>query len=250
MDRIAKWVARFTWQKPELREAQILGQWEKSVERGLFPYLSSDEHGVSAGARFTAFRSTEEWLVVFELPAYVGEADAFVDRIYAYGNEVKQHIHWVEILCPTPYDIIDEEGWQPDLFDFEVLLHGRMRRFKPTQEDYVQAGIDFNEPISSSLTVDRQAQVLRVLVYLFPEEVFLSECRLLEVAGRPRTLSVFLQMYEWHHPDLRANEKPSDSPCLRSLARALAHNRPGLYKCPKHLVNTHWSQWPNYLKPE
>ncbi len=248
MDRLNRRIAKIIRQKPDVWEVQILKQWEDSAKRGLFPYLSTDEHGVFAGARLTTFRSNNEWLIVFELPAYIGEADTFVDRIYTYGNKVKHRVQWIEFLCPSPSEGIDSEGWLPNLFDFEVLLHSKVRRFTPTQENYAQAGIDLNEPISSSSSANRQAQVLRLLTSLFPHEVFMSAPKLLGVIDRPKTLPLFLQMYEWYHPDLRSGERPGDSPCLRSLAHALAHNHPDLYRCSQNLFNTHWSHWPNYLK--
>ena len=248
MNRVTEWMAGFARRSPEAWEAQVVNQWEKSAKQGLFPYLSTDEHGVFAGARLTTFRSNKEWLVVFELPAYVGEAGAFIDRIYAYGNKVKQHVHWIEFLCPPPGDVVgSDQDWLPDLFDFRALLHGRLHRFTFTLEDYARAGVDLDEPISKSPAMDRKAQVLRLLIYLYPKKMFLPESRLLEAVSRPTTLSLFLQTHEWQHPDPRAGETPGNSPCLRSLAQALAHNRPGLYRCPRDMVNTHWSQWPNYF---
>jgi len=59
-------------------------------------------------------------------------------------------------------------------------------------------------------------------------------------------LRVFLQLYNWYHPDYRHQEKPSDSPCLRSLAKALANDNPLLYECPEAMSNIHWSQWPEW----
>jgi hypothetical protein len=242
--RITNWITGLAQQKPEAWEAQILRQWKKAMAIGSFPYLTTDEHQAFAKARLMAFRSNREWLVVFEILAYVGEADAFIDTVYIYGNKTRQRMEWIEFLCPPPGD---PDVWLPDPFDFEIMLHGRLRHFTPTQTDYAQAGIDLNDPISGDLMLDRRVQVLRLLTFLLPpQELFLPEPQLREVLGRPEIPTIFLQLHEWHHPG--PGEKIDDSPCLRSLARAIAYNRPDLYECPQNLVNTHWSQWPNYFR--
>lgn len=239
INRIIRWVTKLAPQKPEMWESQILKQWEQAIP-GQFPYMTTDEHQAFAKARLTAFRSNVEWLVVFETLAYVGEADAFIDSVYIYGNKVKRRVEWIEPLCPPP----GENEWLPNPFDFEVIIHGHLQHFTPTQADYDRAGIDLNVSISGDIMLDRRVYVLRLLAFILPRHsLFLSQPQLLQVAGRTKVLPVFLQLYEWHHPE--PGEKLG--PCLQSLARAIAYNRLDLYECPQNLVNTHWPQWTNYF---
>jgi hypothetical protein len=140
-----------------------------------------------------------------------------------------------------------EDDWCPDPLDFEVMLQGTRQRFTLTLDDYVEAGIDLNEALSGDMCLDRIIHVLRVLSSRLPAtQLFFPERLLLEYVGRPTTLPLFLQLYEWCHPGDQRIAKPSDSLCLRSLAKALAHNQPDLYECSKETINTHWSQWPQF----
>lgn len=270
MSKIIKWITTHA-QQPSAWETQILKQLDKSFREGSFPHLSTDEHGAYARSRLTAFRSSEEWLIVIEILAYVDEAGMFMDMVYAYGNKVKSpgfqvkprpSHNWllrkasrprlslpVEVFVPSPGEHFTEENeWLPDLFNFEIVLHGQVRRFTPTRDLYHQVGIDLDQPLSQNVNLDRYIQILRLLSYLIPEELFLPDDLLLRSLDRPITLSKLLQVYdEWHCPDPMAKELPSSTLCFQSLARAIAHNRPDLYECPPHLVNTHWSQWPNYF---
>lgn len=261
-------------QKSSVWENQILKQLDKSFREGLFPTFGTDEHGAYARSRLTAFRSEREWLIVIEVLAYVDKAGMFMNMVYAYGNHIKHPgfqaeprpshsrlVHEVSRLLrkvyrrprlSLPVEIFvpassQDEEWFPNPFDFEIVLHGQVRRFTPTPDLYQQVGIDLNQPLSRNIILDRRVQILRLLSYLIPEELFLPDDLLLKSLRRPFTLSKFLQVYEWHAPDPRAKELPSTTICFQSLARSLAYNRPELYECPSYLINTHWSHWPNYF---
>lgn len=52
-----------------------------------------------------------------------------------------------------------------------------------------------------------------------------------------------LQLEEWHHPDLAADERPGKSDTFRQLARVLAMGDPSQYQ-PTDEPNTHWRNWP------
>lgn len=268
-------VATYAYPQPLAWETQILKQLDKSFQEASFPNLSTDEHGAYARSRLTAFRSEKEWLIVIEVLAYVCEAGKFLDMVYAYGNKVKKlgfqveprpSYSWLfrrllqkirepqlslprEIFVPAPGQAFTEDNeWLPNPFDFAILLPGgEVRHFTPTRDLYQQFGIDLDKPLSRNIILDRYIQILRLLSYLIPEELFLSDDLLLKSLRRPLALSKLLQVYEWHCPDPRAKELPSSTICFRSLARSLAHNQPELYECPSHLINTHWSYWPNYF---
>jgi hypothetical protein len=231
-------------------ETRILKQWE-NPKLPVPPIPPLDF--AFARARLTAFRSQEEWLTVFELIGYNSEIGFCMDDVYAHGNKLRhgrQHFA-KDLLFPPdeeegfPVFEEDEEGnilLAP--LDFKVMIQGEWQHFTPTVEDYAQLGIDVQRQTIEQ--IDPVIKIMRFLAYTIPEELFLSDVELLEHLGRPRDLPRFLQLYEWHHPDYRRKEKPSDSPCLRSLAKALSHNNRTLYECSKELVNTHWSNWPDW----
>ena len=112
----------------------------------------------------------------------------------------------------------------------------------------MRRGVDLDALVSGDGVLDRIIHVMRVLCHrLPPENLFYSPRVLLEYVARPPSLPLFLDLGDWCNPGLGAIDKPSDSPCLRSLAGALASNRPEEYSCPRELVNTHWSRWPRWL---
>jgi hypothetical protein len=140
-----------------------------------------------------------------------------------------------------------EHDWCPDPLDFEIMFQGMRKRFNITQDIYSQAGIDLDLPISGDVCLDRIIQTLRLLAYHLPaNDLFFPENILLEYVNRPKTLPLFLQLHEWCHPGKQDIMKPSDSPCLRNLAKSLAYDQPDLYRCSQELVNTHWSNWSQF----
>jgi hypothetical protein len=78
------------------------------------------------------------------------------------------------------------------------------------------------------------ADVAREKVLATPEE---------RCGNVPADLEQILQLEEWHHPDVRAGERPSGSETFQQLARMLVSGDPGHYR-PSRPPNTHWSNWP------
>ena len=56
------------------------------------------------------------------------------------------------------------------------------------------------------------------------------------------SLDQILQLEEWHHPDLAADERPSGSPTFRALAEVLVTGDVSRY-AQTEPANTHWSNW-------
>jgi hypothetical protein len=141
-----------------------------------------------------------------------------------------------------------DDDWCRDPFNVRILLRGQLLHLRLTQQDYDEAGVDLSAQVSGDGVLDRIIHVMRVLCHrLAPENLFYPPRVLLEYVARPPSLPLFLEIEDWCNPGLGAIDRPSDSPCLRSLAGALASNLPEEYSCPKELVNTHWSRWPRWL---
>lgn len=226
--------------KPRITYANIRHALEKVT---LFPSLSTDENGAFGKGRIVAFRSKEEWLIVFELLVYAGEIDEYVRQIYGFGNNLRNRTHIENLFSLTSDDDV------PDPFDFEIFFASGLQHFHFDVDDYGKAGIDLNKPISGHLDFDRRVQILRLLVGHIPsQELFLSPPALLKVLGRPATLALFIELHQWCQTDPRKSESPIASPCLESLIKALAENNPDLYECPANLVNSDWSHWPAFGK--
>ena len=220
-------------------EEEILSQMDRSAAEHRFPMLNN-AYLRGAGISLTAFSSASEWLVLFQQIGVMEERD-FVDVVSGYGNLLDkpgpQKV--VRLVEPPPGGRIRDENELLDLnvWNFTIAIKGQVRHFIPSKEDYQSARVDVDGDAPQS------AKILRLLVPLTPE-FFLSDDELLQICGRTGVgLRKFLQLGAWHHPDVADDERPSRSPCLRSLAHALAMNDSGLYGCPRNDFNTHWSLW-------
>ena len=221
-------------------EEEILSQMDREAAEYHFPMLDN-AYLCSAGIRLTAFSSASEWLIVFQQIGVMEDRD-FANVVSAYGNRLdKPGVQEVARLVePPPGGRIRDanEHLNLDMWDFTIAINGQVRHFTPSKEDYAAAGVDVDDEAPSPV------KILRLLVAQIPEELFLPDDKLLQICGRAGAgLKKFLQLEEWHHPDLANDERPGMNPCLRSLARALAMNDASLYECPAASFNTHWSQW-------
>lgn len=233
-------------QKTKYTESEILDQMDKCAEEFNFPILNNiNSHLVDI--KLTSFRSFEEWLIVFEEVALFQET-MFMNTVSAYGNKVRSpgvQLGIDDIIQPVAgQPIFDEDGTLGlDLFDFEIKINGKKKRFSPTKADYRAVKINLQKR-----DVPDAAKLFRYLVATVPEEFFQLEKKLLQISGRKESnLKVFLRLDDWHHPDVADGELPSESISFKSLAAALVSGDPNLYSCPSKLQNTHWSNWKSIL---
>ena len=221
-------------------EEEILGQMDREAAEYRFPMLNN-AYLRGADIRLTAFSGASEWLIVFQQIGVMEERD-FENVVFAYGNRLATPglQKSVSLVGPPPGGRIrDEDGYlKLDPWDFTISIRGQVRHFRPGKEDYAAAGVDVGGDAPTL------AKILRLLAAQAPEELFLPDDELRQLCGRAGgTLKRFLQLEDWYHPDLADDEPPSMSPCLRSLAHALAMDDAGLYECPAPGFNTHWSRW-------
>jgi hypothetical protein len=218
---------------------EILEQLDRSAELFMFPGLPN-EYFALARQRLTAFRSEDEWLLVFEVVGWGIKQAAFENLITAFGNQLEtpggMQKSVVVVTGPggaSPWD--EQEKFTLDLADLAVAIRGHEHRLRASDADLRAAGIDDE-------SMPAPAKVIRLLAHEFRDEPFLSDEELLEACGRANSgLERFLQLDGWRIPDLLESEKPSDVECLRSLADALASGDAGRYTCPEAEWNTHWA---------
>ncbi len=235
----------------------ILAQWD--YPNNLFPAIPPYDSGY-ARARLTAFVSDKQWLTVFEIINFNAMAVLCVNDITAIGNRsiLDKFRHraskskYKTVVTPDRHTT-DDHPYFPETsdgsisinpLDFEVEIYGAPHHFAPSSRKYQELGIDLHAKSAGEL--DAIVKVLRFLSYDRPDLVFLNNQELQPRRFGHNPLPKFMQLYDWQHPDYRQQEKPSNSPCLRSLATAMAHNDPSMYHCPKEAINTHWSFWPEW----
>jgi uncharacterized protein DUF7003 len=132
----------------------------------------------------------------------------------------------------------DDGNFKLGLSNFTVMVRGKTENYTPSEKDYARAGIRADSAMSPPL------RLIRFVAHLAPGRLFLSDEELLGAVGRKGSdLKRFLQVDDWHHPDPIEDEVPSNTPCLRSLAEALAAGDALRYDCPAGVRNVHWSNW-------
>ena len=181
-------------------EKEILDQLDQCAEEFRFPILNNI-HSHLAEIRLTSFRSSEEWLIVFEEVALFQEY-VFMNTVSAYGNKVRSpgvQLGIDNIIKPIPgKPIFNDDGILAlDLFDFEIKLNNKTKHFTPAKADYQKLKINLRS------TEPDAAKLLRYLIATVPEEFFVSESNLLEICGRKSAnVKPFLKLIDWHHPDV------------------------------------------------
>lgn len=222
-------------------KTQILQQLDYFAQEYDFPMLDNI-YNENADIRLTTFRSSTEWLLVFEEIALYKE-HLFVNSLSAFGNKIIDsgiHEGIDNIISEVPgVPIWDESNkFLLSKWDFELVINGQEVKLTPTIEDYKNAGIEVNNTVSDPL------KILRLLTFLMPEKFFLTDSEILKICGRENSgLKIFIQLHSWYHPNIANDELPSDSVCFQSLAEAVSKNDKSLYSCPESMNNTHWSNW-------
>lgn len=227
----------------DLSDWDIIPMLDECAESYNFPMLNNVDIDL-AGIRLTAFRSVDEWLVVFE-EIEVFRRQIFAKGVFAYGNRLSnvggQGSDDLVLIASEGQSLWDEVGnLQLDARDFRIRAghSGTEYHFTPSVQDYGRAGVDLNGE------EDTAVKILRFLVHEIPAELYAADDRLLRLCGRGEPLTRFLQLDGWRHPDIADGELPSDSPCFQSLANALVTGNPAAYECASDQWNTHWSAWP------
>lgn len=239
-----KWLDEIFFTSGQITEKKILLSLLRVYRNKNFVHpLFTDENFAFGRVRLTSFRSDAEWMMVFEYLVYIAEADVYSNIVECYGNKIKRHHYSSELFQLISYN--DDEDVNP--LEFDIVIHSTKRHFHYSYEEYLKNGIDLKKAISNDRIFDNRMRVLRMLVYSLPlRDIFLSTSDLLKLTGRPSTLPVFLQLYEWHHPDPRVVKDKFLTPCLQSLVKALADDNPESYECEQGSINTHWSAWPSF----
>lgn len=222
-------------------ESEILDQLDNYAREYNFPILNNVSFH-NADVRLKVFRSSSEWLIIFEEIALFQEY-TFIDSVSAYGNKIEKpglQIGIDDFILEAPGHLIwDNAGkFLLDKWSFEILINGQHRRFEPSSEDYANAKIDVKSK------TPEPAKILRLLTFLMPNNLFMTDNRILDICGRTNCkLERFLLLDDWYHPNIADDELPSQSICLQNLAIAISRNDPNLYSCPPEMLNTHWSNW-------
>lgn len=234
----------------------IISCLDKKYVQGKFPIFDG-ENWIFSRSILTAFREKTNWSLIFEMLVYFVPMSSFTNMIYIYGNNVKDSysFEWLDVFESAQSEPLDRDGfWEPDVFNFSIILRNKETlTMNVSEKEYHDKGIDIefetnrsHNGITGWTNIKKHAAILRFLSYTIPDKLFVSLKELLYFSCLPDDILPFIRLSEWHHPFTVAGERPSDSPCIKSLAFALSQGNPNLYHCPREVINTHWNNWPEW----
>ncbi len=219
---------------------EILFQLDKAAQNYKFPTFDNINYP-AADMRLSVFRDNSEWLILFEKLVYSDNESAFLSMVHAFGNKIPdpgfQPNSSEQIISEAPhYPIWDNEmNFSLDLLDFTLKVKGTIMHFLPTRDDYRKAHVNLEDDSYPEF------KILCFLVFLMPDALFRSDDDLLKACNRSN-LPKFIQLDDWHHPDLFNGELPSHCDFFKNLAQSIEE---GSYHAPNQVqsINSYWYHW-------
>jgi uncharacterized protein DUF7003 len=197
-------------------------------------------HYPSAELRMDSFASDGAWLLAVQLLAWGKRDGGFVRLVQFFGNAVDdpgEPTIAEPIASGTGSPLFKDGKCQLDPNSYSVKIRGSERHFTFSPEDYRREGIEPDK-------MAPELAILRMLAVQAGDELMLSPQEVLSQADQPELNHLF-RLTEWHHPDPGEDEVPSELPCWRHIAEAIAEKAArDLPDCPD--INTHWSRWTDY----
>ncbi len=211
---------------PAFTAEGVLRACDEAADQAIFPMLDNGYY-YPVDVRMHAFARRDQWLLLIETVGYNqsnGNLADVVTRIGAAAGESAT---------------ADMVGFFDRLDNHDDLLNDDDSRIRAGAPAAVVRGRSLPTPRTVGCPI---WEFCRTLV---PEHRDLLLMNHDEVDQfRPSGLPLILRLEEWRHPDLLADEMPSDTETFRQIARALQYQDPALYR-PAEAPNTHWSNWPH-----
>ncbi len=239
------------------KSRDILGILDRCCESFTFPMLDNG-YIYLASTRLSLFRSTDDWAMVIEVFGFSPREGLPDVCVYTFASKLHErdtpekyvdHRAYDNYLVNNPHNEarfffpIDEGPWQ-DAENLEVVADGAKEivlRGRPVQlpslDSYENYGVHLEAPPKV-----RVFELCRYLAATHHESVIATPTER-RISVLPE-MSQILQLDEWHHPNLVAGEKASDSEAFQQLALVLTTGDASLYK-PTRQPNTHWKNWPD-----
>ena len=235
--------------------AHILKVLDNACKAFTFPMLDNG-YVYLAATRLSLFRSDLDWALVIEVFGYSPRAGlpdihihTFASRLHnrdtpdKYGTEQAYRNYLANnpnnesrfIYPIAEGDWIDSEEAEVVAVSGEVRLRDAVIPL-PSSDEYGQTGI--------VLEGERPAvfELCRYLAAKWRQSVLASPAER-RISILPE-MSQILQLEQWHHPDVVAEELPSECRAFQELAETLATGDVSRYHACAE-PNTHWRHWPD-----
>jgi len=235
---------------------EILSRLDGCCDTYTFPMLDNG-YVYLAGTRLSLYRSVTDWAVVIEVFGFSPRSGLPDTHITTFAGQLhdrnppERYVSreaYENYLANNPHNDsrfvfpIDEGKWQ-DSEDsefvaedaHEIVVRGQALRL-PTLDEYAQHGVVLEQ--TSRVQV---FELCRFLADIAREQV-LATPQERRISVLPDMIQI-LQLEEWHHPNVVADERPSGSETFQQLAQVLATGNVEFYH-PSRPPNTHWRNWP------
>jgi hypothetical protein len=238
-----------------LNAKAILEVLDRSADACVFPMLDNG-YVYLAASRLSAFRSHDQWAIVFEVFGFsprAGSPDLSIVTIAsqlsnrnkpedyvskrAFRDYLRNNPNWENRF----FQPISNDGWIDQNNSEHVGQFGKINLRdeileQPEKADYESAGINLkaNSPAIFELC--------RYLAHVRRQAVLATETER-RVSIAPEMKQIIL-LDEWHHPDLVRGEMPSKIKTFEKLAAVLEKNDTNLYDSCEP-ANNNWKNWPD-----
>jgi len=230
--------------KTTFSAAEILSQLDDCAAEFAFPMLDNG-YIYPADVRLHAFANEEKWAIVIEHLGYdyrSGDHDGMTDCVHYFGNCLRRepgmaNEDFLTFTADGPDDLTFQEeiNWHLKSPRGSIYIRDELVEYDVTPDALNKKGIKQVEDHPGG------ADLLRSLL---PEHRHLLLATDKEVRHQiAQELPLLLNLDEWYHPDLAADEMPSGNETFQLIAQVLCSGDPCQYK-PTMKPNTHWSNWP------
>ncbi len=224
----------------------ILNYLDVSAAAGHFPILDNG-YVYLIDTRLSAYGNHTRWALLIEvlgMDVRFGEHDSIENHVYYFGNCIDssaEQPHYL-ILHPTADGLEGSTFAEDNVWEVRALAQTiRIRDIIiPIHADpsvFAARGITLVKP-PCVMAVD----LLRSLALDYRDLLFATEDELHQLI--PTDLPRLIRLDAWNHPDIAAEEKPSDNITFQMLADVLVSSNPACYH-PRVAPNTHWINWPD-----
>ena len=224
---------------------EILHQLDIEAESYVFPMLDNGYY-YHGDQKLTIFRDEKRWAILLEILAF-NNHEYSIDGITTIANVFGNCLtgwndndnfiyfasdHFIETF------LYDETNHIPYLNNQAtgIKVRDKVIPIHFDKEHYLRKGIELR--FKNIIT---PWELLRGLI---PEQSDLFWLTRQEISKKiPFDLPEFMTLTNWHHPDLAAEEKPSETETFQQLADVIVTGDKSLYNT-KEINNTHWTNWP------
>ncbi len=215
----------------------ILAQLDGAARDYTFPVL--DNGYVFIGkSRLNAFRTEQDWAIVFELLGYYTREYQFENRLYAFGSSVANPGIGT-FLIPFVTDKLavlgTDHAIDPGLTSIQI--RGDKFEFSLTPQFFSGAGVT-----CAATPLIHASEFLRAICHYRSHDLWATDIEVQNLTDL--YAQKILVLDEWEHPDISDDQMPSETKTFQMLATVLSTGNVGEYDANLVSPNTHWTNWP------